>query len=187
MMIAGVDEVGRGPLAWDVVSAAVILKHPIPGLNDSKKLTEKMRKELSQHIQKEALAFAYGRAAVHEIDAINIHHATLLSMKRAVEALSISPDELLVDGLYVPQVAMPARAVVNGDSLIPEISAASILAKVLRDAEMEELDKVYPGYGFAKHKGYPTAAHREALERLGPCAIHRKSFGPVRALMNRCI
>lgn len=183
LIIAGVDEVGRGPLAGAVVSAAVILKHPIQGLADSKTLSEKKRKTLSLKIKEEALAFAYGRAEVDEIDELNIHHATLLAMKRAVENLSIQPEELLVDGLYVPKVSIPAKAIVQGDRNIPEISAASILAKVLRDEEMIELDKIYPGYGFAAHKGYPTAAHRDALTRLGPCEIHRKSYGPIAALI----
>lgn len=183
IIIAGVDEVGRGPLAGAVVSAAVILRHPIRGLADSKKLSEKKRKALSIQIKEEALAYAYGRAEVAEIDALNIHHATLLAMKRAVENLPVQPERLLVDGLYLPDVAMPSKAIIQGDSLIPEISAASILAKVMRDEEMIELDKMYPGYGFSAHKGYPTVAHREALVRLGPCEIHRRSYAPVAALI----
>lgn len=183
VLIAGVDEVGRGPLAGPVVTAAVILKHPIPGLNDSKKLTEKKRKELSIQIQNEALAYAYGRAEVEEIDALNIHHATLLAMSRAVEALTIQPNTVLVDGSFIPKLSVPARAIVQGDSLIPEISAASILAKVARDEEMQALDTLYPGYGLAQHKGYPTAAHRKALILLGPSIIHRKSFAPVAELL----
>jgi ribonuclease HII len=182
-LIAGVDEVGRGPLAGAVVTAAVILKEPIEGLADSKKLTPKKRKLLSLEIKERALAFAYGRAEVHEIDALNIHHATLLAMRRAVEALPIKPDTVLVDGMYTPELGIPCRAIIQGDSLIPEISAASILAKVLRDEEMEALDLMYPGYGFSGHKGYPTVAHREALIRLGPCIIHRRSYAPVAALL----
>ncbi|MBI2786969.1 MAG: ribonuclease HII [Legionella longbeachae] len=183
MLIAGVDEVGRGPLAGAVVTAAVILKEPIDGLADSKKLTAKKRQSLSLQIKHQALAYAYGRAEVDEIDNLNIHHATLLAMQRAVEALPIKPDQVLVDGLYTPQLSIPCKAIVQGDDLIPEISAASILAKVLRDAEMEVLDAIYPGYGFAAHKGYPTVAHREALKRLGPCIIHRRSYGLVASLL----
>jgi ribonuclease HII len=183
IIIAGVDEVGRGPLAGAVVTAAVILKKPIAGLDDSKKLTAKKRKLLSIQIMEEAVSFAYGRAEVEEIDALNIHHATLLAMRRAVEGLSIKPDQVLVDGAYTPALDIPCRAIIQGDSLIPEISAASILAKVLRDEEMEALDILYPGYGFAGHKGYPTVAHREALIRLGPCVIHRRSYAPVAALL----
>ncbi|TAL61302.1 MAG: ribonuclease HII [Legionella sp.] len=175
-LIAGVDEVGRGPLAGAVVTAAVILKEPIPGLADSKKLSPKKRELLAQQIKESALAYAYGRAEVEEIDTINIHHATLLAMQRAVEALPIRPDKVMVDGLFIPRLAIPCEAIVQGDSLIVEISAASILAKVLRDAEMDEFDKIYPGYGFSGHKGYATVAHREALKRLGPTPIHRKSF-----------
>lgn len=183
ILIAGVDEVGRGPLAGAVVTAAVILKHPIEGLNDSKKLTAAKRKKLSLQIKEEALAFAYGRAEVEEIDSLNIHHATLLAMKRAVEALAIQPHEALIDGIHVPQLSMPCKAIVKGDSLVPAISAASILAKVLRDEEMEEMDLLYPGYGFAGHKGYPTSAHRKALIELGPCPIHRRSYAPVASLI----
>lgn len=183
ILVAGVDEVGRGPLAGAVVTAAVILKNPIAGLNDSKKLTPKKRKLLSIQIQEEALAFAYGRAEVEEIDELNIHQATLLAMRRAVEGLAIQPNEVLVDGAHAPKLALPCRAIIQGDSLIPEISAASILAKVLRDEEMETLDALYPGYGFAGHKGYPTVEHREALKRLGPCLIHRRSYAPVAALL----
>lgn len=175
-LIAGVDEVGRGPLAGPVVTAAVILKQSIPGVKDSKKLSEKQRIALAQDIQKHALCYAYGRAEVDEIDLYNIHHATLLAMKRAIEALAVTPDEILVDGLYVPQVNVKCSAVVQGDALIEAIGAASILAKVHRDQEMILFDKTYPGYHFAKHKGYPTATHRAALVTLGPSPIHRKSF-----------
>lgn len=183
MLIAGVDEVGRGPLAGAVVTAAVILKNPIEGLADSKKLSAKKRELLSVQIKEQAIAFAYGRAEVDEIDSLNIHHATLLAMQRAVEALSIRPDQVLVDGLHLPKLTIPCKAIVQGDDLIPQISAASILAKVFRDAEMVALDAVYPGYGFAEHKGYATVAHREALNRLGPCRIHRRSFEKVAVLL----
>ncbi|RUR19746.1 ribonuclease HII [Legionella sp. km535] len=183
-LIAGVDEVGRGPLAGAVITAAVILKEPIEGLADSKKLSEKKRTMLARHIQEQALAFAYGRAEVEEIDELNIHYATLLAMQRAIEALPIQPQGVLVDGIHIPNVSMPCKAIVQGDSLIPAISAASILAKVARDEEMKALDKLYPGYGFAGHKGYPTVAHREALSQLGPCIIHRRSYAPVAALLN---
>ncbi|HEN4755291.1 TPA: ribonuclease HII, partial [Legionella pneumophila] len=179
ILMAGVDEVGRGPLAGAVVTAAVILKKPIDGLTDSKKLSPKQRNLLAIRIKEEALAFAYGRAEVEEIDQLNIHHATLLAMRRAVEALPIQPDNVVVDGAFTPQLNIPCKAIVQGDSLIPEISAASILAKVLRDEEMVALDKIYPGYGFAEHKGYATPVHKEALMRLGPCKIHRRSYSPV--------
>ncbi len=183
ILVAGVDEVGRGPLAGAVVTAAVILKDPIAGLCDSKKLSPKNRKLLSLKIKEEALAFAYGRAEVEEIDQLNIHHATLLAMTRAIEGLAVKPDVIQIDGLHIPKLSIPCKAIVKGDSLIPAISAASIIAKVLRDEEMDEFDKIYPGYGFASHKGYPTVEHREALVRLGPCPIHRRSYAPVAALM----
>jgi ribonuclease HII len=180
MYVAGVDEVGRGPLAGPVVTAAVILSSPIIGIKDSKQLSHLKRQQLAVEIKARALCYAYGRAEVHEIDQWNIHHATLLAMKRAIEALSICPEQILVDGLYTPNVSFPCQAIVNGDQLITEIGAASILAKVSRDEEMERMDDIYPGYGFASHKGYPTAMHREALRTLGPCAIHRRSYAPVR-------
>lgn len=183
ILMAGVDEVGRGPLAGAVVTAAVILNKPIDGLADSKKLSAKRRKDLSIQIKEQAYAYAYGRAEVEEIDALNIHHATLLAMSRAIESLPIQPHTVMVDGIHIPNISMPCQAIVQGDSLIPAISAASILAKVLRDEEMEAFDKIYPGYGFAGHKGYPTVAHREALIRLGPCPIHRRSYAPVAALI----
>lgn len=177
LYIAGVDEVGRGPLAGPVVTAAVILKMPIEGVKDSKQLSAKQRERFSLIIQEQALAFAFGRAEVHEIDELNIHHATLLAMKRAIQALSIQPNEVLVDGLYVPPgLTQPARAIVRGDSLVHEIACASILAKVHRDAEMIELDNIYPEYGFAAHKGYATKLHYEKLRKYGPLPIHRKSF-----------
>lgn len=181
MLIAGVDEVGRGPLAGPVVTAAVILEKPIEGVTDSKKLSPLKRQQLAIHIREQALCYAYGRADVAEIDQLNIHHATLLAMKRAIEGLSICPERVLVDGLYTPSVMIPCDAIVKGDSLVTAIGAASILAKVLRDAEMDEMDALYPGYGFALHKGYPTALHRAALKELGPCAIHRRSYAPVAA------
>ncbi len=183
MLIAGVDEVGRGPLAGAVVTAAVILRAPIEGLADSKKLSAKKRELLSIQIKEQAIAYAYGRAEVDEIDSLNIHHATLLAMQRAIDALPIKPDQVLVDGIHIPKLSIPCKAIVQGDNLIPEISAASILAKVLRDAEMVAFDAIYPGYGFAEHKGYATAAHREALDRLGPCMIHRRSYERVAALL----
>ena len=181
--IAGVDEVGRGPLAGPVITAAVILYEPIDGVKDSKKLSPLKRKQLAKEIRERALCYAYGRAEVHEIDTLNIHHATLLAMKRAIEALSLSPKQVMVDGLYTPNVAMPCQAIVGGDGLVLEIGAASILAKVLRDEEMEAMDERYPGYGFALHKGYPTAMHRAALIDLGPCDIHRRSYAPVAAAL----
>jgi ribonuclease HII len=181
--LAGVDEVGRGPLAGPVVTAAVILNEPIEGIADSKKLTPLKRQQLAKQIQERALCYAYGRAEVAEIDELNIHHATLLAMKRAIEALPITPIEVWVDGLYVPKVSLPCKAIVNGDDLVPAIGAASILAKVLRDEEMVQMDELYPGYGFSSHKGYGTKMHQEALIRLGPCAIHRKSYSPVMAAL----
>lgn len=180
MYIAGVDEVGRGPLAGAVVAAAVIFKHPIKGMADSKALSPKRRGILARLIKSEALCYAYGRVEAEEIDEINIHQASLLAMKRAIEGLPITPTRVLVDGKYCPLVDMPCEAIIKGDALVDVIGAASILAKVVRDDEMQVLDTQYPGYGFAKHKGYPTAFHREALGRLGPCPIHRKSFAPVR-------
>ena len=183
--VAGVDEVGRGPLAGDVVAAAVILgnDHGIAGLNDSKKLSEKKRDALYLEIKEKALAFSIARASVEEIDDINILQASLLAMKRAVEGLEIHPDYVYVDGNKLPKWQFASEAVVQGDGLIEEISAASILAKVTRDTEMVELDKSYPHYGFAKHKGYPTKVHMDALKLHGPSDIHRRSFGPVKKLL----
>ncbi len=184
-IIAGVDEAGRGPLAGPVLAAAVILdpKAPIAGLDDSKRLSAKRRAELEQRIHRQALAWALGRAEVHEIDRLNILHATLLAMQRAVLALSLLPEQVLVDGNRCPELAVPVQAVVGGDRTVAAISAASVLAKVARDRELLALDRRYPGYGFAKHKGYPTAAHIEALGRLGPTAVHRRSFAPVRRVL----
>ena len=185
MLVAGVDEVGRGPLAGPVVTAAVILQGSIAGVTDSKKLSASKRKRLSIEIQEKALCYAYGRAEVEEIDRLNIHHATLLAMKRAIEALPLLPDLVLVDGLYLPEIVIPCEAIVKGDSVIEAIGAASILAKVLRDEEMETMDEQYPGYGFAVHKGYPTLMHRVALTTLGPSVIHRRSYAPVAVAYNR--
>ncbi len=179
--IAGVDEVGRGPLVGAVVTAAVILdpNQPIEGLADSKKLSEKRRLALAEEIKAKALCWSLGRAEPDEIDQLNILHATMLAMQRAVAGLRIQPDFVLVDGNRIPTLPMPAQAVVKGDSLVAEISAASILAKVARDQEMDELDKQFPEYGFAQHKGYPTKLHFEKLESLGATPYHRKSFAPV--------
>ncbi|NGN99781.1 ribonuclease HII [Grimontia sp. S25] len=182
-LIAGVDEVGRGPLVGAVVTAAVILdpNKPIEGLTDSKKLTDKKRAVLFEEIKQKALAWSLGRAEPEEIDDINILSATMLAMERAVAGLNIKPDFILIDGNRVPKgLNIPAEAVVKGDLRVAEISAASILAKVVRDREMEELDAQYPQYGFAKHKGYPTKAHFEALAEHGAIPEHRKSFKPVK-------
>lgn len=183
--IAGVDEVGRGPLVGAVVTAAVILdpNQPIEGLADSKKLSEKRRIALAEEIKAKALSWSLGRAEPEEIDRLNILHATMLAMQRAVAGLAIAPDFVLVDGNRIPQLPMPAQAVVKGDSLVAEISAASILAKVARDLEMAELDKQYPAYGFAQHKGYPTKLHFEKLAELGATPFHRKSFAPVAKIL----
>lgn len=185
-LIAGVDEVGRGPLVGAVVTAAVILdpNNPIAGLADSKKLTEKKREKLFDEIQEKALCWCIGRAEPEEIDKLNILHATMLAMQRAVAGLSITPEYVLIDGNRCPELPMPSQAVVKGDSLVQEISAASILAKVIRDREMVELDKTFPEYGFAKHKGYPTAYHLEKLAQYGATEFHRKSFAPVRRALD---
>lgn len=183
-LIAGVDEVGRGPLVGAVVTAAVILdpNNPITGLADSKKLSEKKRLLLEQEIKAKALAWSLGRAESAEIDELNILHATMLAMQRAVVALPIQPNFVFIDGNRLPELPMPAQAVVKGDSLVAEISAASILAKVARDREMAALDTQYPEYGFAQHKGYPTKLHLEKLAQFGPLPQHRRSFAPVRRL-----
>lgn len=185
-LIAGVDEVGRGPLVGAVVTAAVILDpaNPITGLNDSKKLSEKKRLLLVDEIKAKALSWSLGRAEVHEIDALNILHATMLAMERAVAGLQIRPEWVLIDGNRVPDgLKGRATAVVKGDSLVPEISAASILAKVARDAEMTALHQLHPQYNFAGHKGYPTAEHLAAIQQYGILAEHRRSFRPVRELL----
>lgn len=182
LLLAGVDEVGRGPLAGDVVAAAVILDpdNPITGLQDSKKLSEKKREQLFPLIQQQALSFCVARASVQEIDAINILHASLLAMKRAVEGLAIQPEHVLVDGNRLPKWRYAAEAVVKGDDRVAAIAAASILAKVVRDREMVAFEQTYPGFGFAAHKGYPTKQHIAAIEQLGLTPIHRLSFGPVK-------
>lgn len=187
-LVAGVDEVGRGPLAGDVVAAAVILPPgcDLPGLDDSKKLSPARREALSGDIKACAIAWATGRASVAEIDALNILQASLLAMYRAVAALGPAPDFVLVDGNRLPTWPYTAAAVVGGDALVPAISAASIVAKVTRDAEMLLLESAFPGYGFAIHKGYPTPAHLAALARLGPSPAHRLSFAPVRAAVAQC-
>ncbi len=185
--IAGTDEVGRGPLAGDVVAAAVILDpaRPVPGLNDSKKLSESRREECFSHIQEYAIAYAVARATVAEIDTHNILQASLLAMHRAVTALDPQPEYVYVDGNRLPVWDYQAEAVIKGDSRIQAIAAASILAKVTRDREMIAFEENFPGYGFAQHKGYPTPVHLAALESLGPCPIHRRSFGPVSRLIDR--
>lgn len=186
-MLAGVDEAGRGPLAGPVVAAAVILDpgRPILGLRDSKKLSPRRRAELAVSIRARALAFGLGEAQPEEIDTLNILQATLLAMRRALQALLILPTHIVIDGNKAPQLAdlfknCRIETLVRGDDLLPAISAASILAKTVRDAKMARLDLLYPGYGFARHQGYATAAHRSALIRLGPSPIHRMSFAPVR-------
>lgn len=184
-LICGVDEAGRGPLAGPVYAAAVILDamRPINGLADSKKLSETKRNSLAVLIRQRAAAWAIASASVEEIDALNILQATLLAMRRAVEALSLLPDEVLVDGTHCPKISLPVRAIVQGDSKVAAISAASILAKTARDAEMMKLHALHPQYGLDRHKGYPTAAHLAALREHGVLAIHRRSFAPVRALL----
>lgn len=181
-LVAGVDEVGRGPLCGAVVTAAVILdpNRPILGLNDSKKLTEARREKLFDEICEKALSWHIARAEVEEIDELNILHATMLAMQRAVEGLHITPKMAMIDGNRCPKLTMPSEAVVKGDSKVPAIAAASILAKVSRDREMAAFELIYPGYGIGGHKGYPTPVHLEALARLGPTPIHRRSFAPVR-------
>ena len=184
--LAGVDEVGRGPLAGDVVAAAVMLDpaRPIAGLRDSKKLTAARREELALLIMERALAWSVARATVAEIDEINILQASLLAMHRAVGALDPQPAYVLVDGNRLPRWDYAAEPVVKGDDRVPAIAAASILAKVQRDRELVALERQYPGYGFAAHKGYPTAAHLKALRTLGVTPVHRRSFAPVRALLS---
>jgi ribonuclease HII len=180
-LIAGVDEVGRGPLAGPVVTAAVILDpdKPIEGLADSKTLTEKRREILEPIIKQRALAWSIGRAEPEEIDQLNILQATLLAMKRAVDGLSLAPDHALVDGNRAPQLRCPVTTIIKGDQTEPAIAAASIIAKVSRDKEMMLMEQHFPGYGFAQHKGYPTKMHLEAMMILGVTAIHRRSFRPV--------
>ncbi len=184
--IAGVDEVGRGPLVGDVVTAAVILDpdQPIVGLADSKKLSEKKRNALYLEILEKAAAWSVGRASPAEIDELNILHATMLAMQRAVAGLSIAPDYVYIDGNRCPQMPCPAEPVVKGDSKVAEISAASIIAKVTRDREMQVLHDAHPEYGFDKHKGYPTPAHLALLKIHGPLPEYRRSFRPVRELLD---
>lgn len=187
MRLAGVDEVGRGPLIGAVVTAAVILdpKHPIDGLADSKKLSPRRREGLAVAIRERALCWALGRAEPDEIDRLNIYHATHLAMVRAVSALTIDAEAVLVDGNRGPRFACPSEPVVKGDGRVPAIAAASILAKVARDAEMVALHQRHPDYGFDRHKGYPTAVHLAALRQHGPLPEHRRSFAPVAALTGR--
>ncbi|BAO30051.1 ribonuclease HII [Sulfuritalea hydrogenivorans] len=185
-LVCGVDEAGRGPLAGPVYAAAVILDpaRPIEGLADSKKLSERKRERLAVEIREKALAFGIASASVEEIDSINILQATLLAMRRAVEALAVQPAAALIDGNRCPSLAIPARAIIGGDATEPAISAASILAKTARDAEMRCIHEAFPQYALDRHKGYDTVAHRAALELHGPAAFHRKSFAPVRALLD---
>jgi ribonuclease HII len=184
-LICGVDEAGRGPLAGPVFAAAVILDPawPIPGLADSKALSAPRREALAAEITLHATAWSVASASVEEIDALNILQASLLAMRRAVEELAVVPAEVWVDGLHCPRLAVPVRSVVRGDATLTGIAAASILAKVARDAEMRALHRIHPRYGFDQHKGYPTVAHLEALRAHGACAAHRRSFGPVRLLI----
>lgn len=182
LLVAGVDEAGRGPLIGSVVTAAVILDpdHPIEGLNDSKKLSEKKREHLFVQIQQHALAWCIAEASHDEIDSLNILHATMLAMKRAIEGLVIVPSMALIDGNRCPDSSISCRAIVGGDGLEQSIGAASILAKVTRDQQLQELDRQYPQYGLARHKGYPTKAHLEAMALHGILPEHRKSYGPVK-------
>jgi len=181
LYVAGLDEVGRGPLAGPVMAAACILpaRFDLPGLNDSKKLSESKREKLSEQIQSQALGYAVGSAEPAEIDALNILQATKLAMKRAVEGLKVRPHFLLIDALELPQIKIPQKGIIRGDSLSASIAAASILAKVTRDRWMTELHKLYPEYGFYRNKGYGTKEHLEALKAYGPCPLHRRSFSPV--------
>ncbi|PIQ43460.1 MAG: ribonuclease HII [Gammaproteobacteria bacterium CG11_big_fil_rev_8_21_14_0_20_46_22] len=183
MLIAGVDEVGRGPLIGNVVTAAVILdpNRPIQGLMDSKKLSEKKRESLFDEICEKALAYAFGECTPQEIDTHNIFQATFIAMQRAVAGLSIPPNKIFVDGKFCPEFACEAQAVIKGDSKIPEISAASIIAKVTRDRQMYALHEQFPQYGFNQHKGYPTKAHLAAIEQYGVLNLHRRSYAPIKA------
>jgi ribonuclease HII len=185
--LAGVDEAGRGPLAGPVVTAAVILDsdNPVVGLDDSKKLTEKKREYLFEEIKLKAQCYCIARADVEEIDDINIFQATLMAMKRAVEGLSMTPLKVMVDGKFCPKINLPCEAIVKGDARVAAISAASILAKVTRDNEMKALDSLYPGYGFAQNKGYPTRVHIEALQELGVSPVHRRSYKPVQKILHK--
>ena len=182
VLVAGVDEAGRGPLAGPVVAAAVILDpcDRIAGLADSKKLTERRRKLLEQEIKEKCLAWSIASVTHEEIDQLNILNASMLAMKKAIESLEVVPEHVQVDGNRCPQLECSVEAIVKGDSLVEVIGAASILAKVYRDQIMMQMDELYPGYGFARHKGYPTRQHVEALQNLGVCDIHRRSYAPVR-------
>lgn len=184
-MVCGVDEAGRGPLAGAVYAAAVILDpaHCIPGLADSKTLSERKREDLTVQIKQHALAWAVSCSSVEEIDEINILQASLLAMKRAIEALHLTPHQVLIDGLYCPRTSIPSQAIVKGDSKVQAISAASILAKTARDAEMSRLHVLYPQYDFAKHKGYPTPDHMRRLAEHGISPVHRRSYAPIKKLL----
>ncbi len=184
-LIAGVDEAGMGPWAGPVVAAAVVLPRDFrpPGIDDSKALNEPLRERLAVEIRAAAVAWGLGVAEVDEIDRLNIYRAGLVAMRRAVEALSVSPDFVLVDARTIPAIAAPQKGLIRGDALSLTIAAASIVAKTARDAMMRDLDRQYPGYGFARHKGYGTPEHKERLSRLGPCPIHRRSFAPVRDVL----
>ena len=189
LILAGVDEAGRGPLAGDVIAAAVILcpKNKIPGLIDSKKLSEKNRQKFDAQIKHKSLCWSIARANTQEIETYNILEATMLAMKRAIEGLSLSPEYIIVDGNRLPSWPYPSKALVRGDSIAPCVSAASIIAKVYRDKEMRDLDKIYPGYGFSSHKGYGTKEHIDAIKRLGPTPIHRKTFEPMKSIITRTL
>ena len=187
-LVAGVDEAGMAPLAGAVVAAAVILPrgYRLPGLNDSKKVIgEEKRRRMAERIKQDAICWAVGRAEVEEIDRLNIYHAGLLAMHRAVEGLSVKPAFALVDARHIPGCPCPQRGIVGGDALSASIAAASVIAKTTRDAYMAELDRLYPGYGLAAHKGYPTPQHYEAIRRLGVTPVHRRSFAPVREALDR--
>ena len=187
MLTCGVDEAGRGPLAGPVYAAAVILDpaRPVAGLADSKTLTPRQRETLALEVRLRAVAWAMASASVEEIDTLNILQASLLAMRRAVEQLAVTPQQVLVDGLHRPRLKIPVRAIVRGDATVAEIAAASILAKVARDTEMLALHQQHPQYGFDRHKGYPTSAHLAALREHGASAVHRRSFAPVRSLLLR--
>ncbi|WP_369986243.1 ribonuclease HII [Thalassolituus sp.] len=187
LIYCGVDEAGAGPLCGDVVAAAVILNpdDPIPELTDSKKLTEKKRERLFDEIREKAVDFCVASASVEEIDRLNILNARMLAMTRAVEGLRLPCDHALIDGNKLPKLNIPATALIKGDARVAAISAASVLAKVQRDRDMVAMEERFPGYGFAKHKGYGTKMHLEALEALGPCEIHRRSYSPVKRLLTK--
>lgn len=189
LLVAGVDEVGIGPLAGPVLACAVILDpdQPIAGLADSKSISEKRRQALAEEIQQRALSVSLGRASVEEIDELNVLKASHLAMRRALAGLSIKPDHVLVDGNKLPEMDYSAEAIVQGDKTVEAISAASIVAKVTRDQELINLAQLYPGYGFESHKGYPTARHRRALRTMGPCPAHRRSYAPVQAALARTV